>query len=171
MTENQNNKSNGTNRAKFYRRNKKEKFDPSKFYFMYGDGDIPPNMEVALMDYKPVVHSATTISQARGQVRSDIRRMGGNAAGCLTEERGSVAKTSWSYGSAMYTVSAYATLVVPVNLPAEEKEGLITRLKANIKFSEKVEKDLNWDFWKILLIPVIVFPTALLLIALYSWLR
>ncbi len=53
---NENRKSNSTSRAKFHRCSKKEKFDPNRFYWCYGKGDIPVDMEFQRKDFSRSHH-------------------------------------------------------------------------------------------------------------------
>lgn len=141
---------------------KKVEFDSSKFFYMYGKGDLPLGMEIGFVDKNPIFHTATTISQARGVLRAKIRELGGNAAGYLTEERRSVAKTSWSYAPAKYEVGAYPTLVYPKDLPSKDKEELLARFKANVEQKNHTQTDGGTpDNYQILAVLILVLFVGL----------
>ncbi len=157
---------NYSNTRRFNRRFRKTGYEAPRFYWCYGMGDIPEDMELLLADDLPLIHSATTISQAKGITRSDIRYMGGNAGLYLSEERQAVSKSSNSYEPAQYVVSAYAALIVPKNLSAEKREALLERFKKNIEFSKECQKS-DTSEWEIFLLGLFVMALAIIVIAMF----
>lgn len=139
---NENRKPNSTNRVKFHRRNnKRDKFDPNRFYWCYGKGDIPVDMELVALSKERISHVATTIDQAKGRLRSDIREKGGNATMGLSIERGgNYHNGSYGYAPAEITASANVALVLPVKMPIAEKTQRKERLLALTKQPEKKEE-------------------------------
>lgn len=134
------NKTAPANHQKFHRRGK-ARFNPNAFYWLYDRSDIHDDKEILFVDNLPVVHKSTTIEQAKGLVRSDIHRMGGNAGLYLSVEKESQIRKSWAYDPWVYEVSAYASLVTPKNLNEKEKDRLLSKFKGNIKYSKNLQKE------------------------------
>lgn len=117
-----------------YKRNKNfwhknstsHRFDSSKFLWLYGKGDLFESKELLCVSRRSFSYTATTIDQAKGMLRADIRSKGGNAAISLYISRGETSRTFFGNGylPAEYTASAKAALVVPKNLPQEKKDEL-----------------------------------------------
>ncbi len=103
---------------------KKEKFDPNRFHWCYGMGDIPEGMELVASSKKRITCEGTTNEQAKGQLRSDIRSLGGNATMGLNIERGGTVRCMFvaGYYPATITASAYSALILPKQIAKEEKE-------------------------------------------------
>lgn len=160
MTENQNNKSNGTNRAKFHRRNnKRDKFDPNRFYWCYGKGDIPEGMELVASSKNVITCEGTMSEQAKGQLRSDIRSLGGNAAMGLSIERSGTVRRTFvaGYNPATITASAYAALILPKRMSQKEKEEREGKFKSADKVTSENSPSLTTDSLVIGLVVAILF--------------
>ena len=112
---------------KFYAAKRGVRFNPLKFYWFYGKGDLAETDEVLGVHTDRISRTASTIDQAKGELRSAIRALGGNAAVAVIIERGSATKCSWAYEPAPYTASACAGLIVNKKLNEKKKNELYSK--------------------------------------------
>lgn len=102
----------------------------NKFYWIFQESDVYDDKEILFVDNRSVIREGTTIEQAKREVQSFIRSIGGNTAMHLNVEKTSAPKTSWAYYPARYSVSANAALVVPRSMREEKKDELCSHLRA-----------------------------------------
>ena len=110
----------------FSRRKRKTEFNPNGFYWLYTKDDILDDQELLAMTENRLTRKATTIEQAKGLLRADIRGVGGNAALCLDVERGE----TYAGCAATYTASALPGLLVPRSLDTNQRSLLKKRFYA-----------------------------------------
>lgn len=89
----------------------------NKFYWIYQESDVFDDKEILFIDSRTIVRESTTIEQAKREVQSYIRSIGGNTAMHLKVGR----RESWLSYTPRYTVSANAALVVPKTTPDTKK--------------------------------------------------
>lgn len=103
-------------------------FDSSKFHWLYGVGDFADTDELLCTSLKTLTSTATSIDQAKGILRSQIRKYGGNAAYEFNVSKEEVVNfVRGVYKPALYTAKARAAVLVPKRLDSNAKEALKKR--------------------------------------------
>ena len=102
------------------RKSKEENF---QFHWLFGLGDIPESKELLVSSERVIERTGTTIEQAKGTLRADIRAIGGNAAleFCIAKGESTRSITGGTYYPATFYASARAALVVPKSMNEAEK--------------------------------------------------
>ncbi len=120
-------------------------FDSSKFHWLYGVGDFPDTDELLCTSLKTLTSAATSIDQAKGLLRAQIRKYGGNAAYEFDISKEEVVNfVRGVYKPALYTAKARAAVLVPKRLDSNAKEALKKRfalVTANEENSVKVSEE------------------------------
>lgn len=117
---------------------KTESYNRAQFLWLYGEADVFDDKEVLAISPASYTFYATTIEQAKGQLRERIRSLSGNAAIFLTLARGATRCTSdGDYTPAVFRAEAQAALVVPKSMSEEKKAEL------QAKFKETTQEDVD----------------------------
>ena len=121
---------------------KTEGYNRAQFLWLYGEADVFDDKEVLAISVAAYAFYATTIEQAKGQLREKIRGLGGNAAIFLRVSRGTTTRTfSGDYMPAFFRAEAKAALVVPKQMSEEKKSELLAKFKETTRVEVKEEKE------------------------------
>ena len=114
-----------------FQRRKKIEFDPNKFFWLYGVGDLKQQYEILDTSEKRLSFKGTTIEQVRGELRERIRSLGGNGVIGLKVERGNNSQNLFGTGyvAAEFSASGWAVLVAPKELDDSRKVELRENFK------------------------------------------
>lgn len=154
-----------------YQGEQKRELDSSKFHWLYGAGDFADSDELLCTSLKTLTSRATTIDQAKGLLRAQIRKYGGNAAYEFSISKEEVVNfVRGVYKPALFTAKARAAVLVPKNLDSNAKEALKKRfalITANEANSVKVAEEEKPSEDSLALVTFMALPFLIFL--LYSY--